>query len=70
VQVMGAVTAMQAAWHDTQNSTGSISARPCKPRKDGAPAVPEREGKPRKAGPPLVFRVEMNCDRPYSPPEL
>jgi len=45
VQVMGAVGAMQAAWHDTQNSTGSIAARPCKQRKDGAPSVPEREGK-------------------------
>jgi hypothetical protein len=52
VQVMGSVGAMQAAWDDKQNSTGSIAARPCKKRKDGAPTVLEREGKRGKPGPP------------------
>ena len=33
VQVMGAVSAMQAAWHDKPNSTAGIAARPCKRRK-------------------------------------
>jgi len=49
---MSAVSAVQAAWHDKQNCTGSIAARPCKQRKDGAPTVPEREAKTQKAGPP------------------
>ncbi len=51
VQVMGAVAAMQAAWHDEQNSTGSIATRPCKQRKSGAPTVPERERRTPKGGP-------------------
>jgi hypothetical protein len=43
--MMSAVGAMQSAWHDKPNRTGSIAARPCKKRKDGAPTVPERETK-------------------------
>jgi hypothetical protein len=51
VQVMGAVSAMQATGHDTLNSSGSIVPRPCKERKDGAP--PFRIGKKKgKDGPP------------------
>jgi hypothetical protein len=67
VQMMGAVSPMQAVWHDKPNSTGSIAARPfdklragsCKERKDGAPTVPEREGKTRKAGPPAHSGSEV-----------
>ena len=57
MQVMGTVSAMQAARHDKLHRTGSIAARPCKERKDGAPTaptVPERERKIRKAGPPAA----------------
>jgi hypothetical protein len=43
----------------TKNSAGSIAARPCKVRKDGAPTVPGGEGKTatggratRREGPP------------------
>ena|ERR1700722_5138075 len=46
VQVMSAIFPMQAARHDTPNSTGSIASRPCKKRKDGAPTHPRfRNGK-------------------------
>jgi hypothetical protein len=35
-----------------KSCVGSIAARPCKQRKDGAPDVPDRERKRGKAGPP------------------
>ena len=43
MQVMSAVNPMQAAGHNKPHGTGSIAARPCKERKDGAPTF--RNGK-------------------------
>ena len=54
VQVTRAVSAIQAARHDTHNSPGSIVSRPCKERKDGAPDVPDWE----KAGPAARVRTK------------
>ena len=51
---------MQSAEHDKQNSTSSIAARPCKERKDGAPAVPDRE---RKRGKPGHSPTEATMNR-------
>ena len=52
VQVMSAVRAMQADGHNKPDGNKQHRTRPCKKRKDGAPAVLEREGKATKAGPP------------------
>jgi hypothetical protein len=65
---------MQTARHN-KNSTVSIVARPCKKRKDGPPAVSEREGKARKYGPSrqvstagfeglcmIYFRIKVEAD--------
>ena len=71
VQVMGAVSAMQTARHDKQNSTGSTAARPCKERKDGAPRVLERERGTWKAGPPVhlqTSRSNSEAERRWSAP--
>jgi len=43
VQVMSAVSAMQAAGHDKSHGNRQHRTRPCKKRKSGAPFVPERE---------------------------
>jgi hypothetical protein len=55
VQVMRAVRAMQSARHHT-HGTDSISTRPCKKRKDGAPTfrIGKELKKKNKGGPPAL----------------
>jgi len=54
---------MQAARHDTQNSTGSIVSRPCKERKDGAPTFQIGKEEARRAGHPARDRPgRENCN--------
>ena len=45
-------SSMQPAGHDKQHGTGGTASRPCKKRKDGAPAFQIGKDKVRKAGPP------------------
>lgn len=58
VQVMRAVSAIQAAGHDKSHRSGSIDTRPCKKRKDGAPSVPEREARNYRNSRPPAHRPD------------
>jgi len=56
VQLIGAIVAMQAPWHDEQYGSSSIVSHPCKKRKDGAPrfVLGNEEHRQKKAGPPAT----------------
>jgi len=58
VQVMGAVRTMQAAGRNQQPWYKQRRTRPCKKRKDGAPAVQERKRKTLKGWATRLLRMQ------------